>query len=208
MSLNAPGLPGSQASNDGDLMRMIQDMQRDIRELRAANPFAPMGMTPQANGVVFSGSVEIDGNLSVPNGSISNAALQNPAFFGQSSTTQTNFSLATTDATYAPGAIAVPAGYSQAIVTCNVSIGAINSTAAGDYVFCKAVINSTQANQMFAYAGPSGGSGWVGSTKTLILTGLSGGSISVSLLAHAQGGAWAANASNRAYVEATATFLR
>lgn len=66
-----PGQLGSQASNDGDIMRMIRDQQRQITELAAQNPLTTAGIAVQPNGInVFgdlgaSGNATFGGNLSV-----------------------------------------------------------------------------------------------------------------------------------------------
>jgi len=60
-----PGLPGSQVRNDGDLMRTIQDMQRDIRELRAQNILATAGITTQPDGITVGGALNVTGSETV-----------------------------------------------------------------------------------------------------------------------------------------------
>lgn len=63
-----PGLPGTQVSNESDLMRMFADMQRDIRELKAQNLLATAGITAQPNGITVNGSIQShrpDGTLGV-----------------------------------------------------------------------------------------------------------------------------------------------
>jgi hypothetical protein len=154
------------------------------------------------------GSVTIRGTLSLPNGSINNAALVSPAIFGQSSTSQTNFALGATDTTLASGSIAVPAGYSQALVFVIVSVGVVNPNTASDFIYTKAAINGSLSNESFGYVAGSNGSVETMSAKSQILTGLSGGSISVALTCHAQTNAFAAQSANRAYVDAQAVFLR
>ncbi|WP_284984312.1 hypothetical protein [Arthrobacter sp. efr-133-TYG-118] len=185
-------------------------LSTDINGLHLFNPSGVEDITlATADGSAnFNGNVNINGNLSVPNGSISNTALQNPASTGQLSAAATNFAIPTTPTTVASGTISIPAGYTQAVVTLNVSAGAVNSTASADFLYIQAVINGSAANTMPGYAGPTGGWAWAGSTKTAVLTGLSGGSISLSALAQTQTGTWGANTSNRAYCEATAIFLR
>jgi hypothetical protein len=42
---------------DDWLVRDVQDLRREVRELRAANPFAPMGIKPKQGGTVFEGFV-------------------------------------------------------------------------------------------------------------------------------------------------------
>jgi hypothetical protein len=48
---------------------MVQDLQREVRELKAANPFTPMGMYPKAGGLEVNGFIHslrsADGSLSL-----------------------------------------------------------------------------------------------------------------------------------------------
>lgn len=66
--MTQPGQLGSGVSNDGDVMRMLADMDRRIRELAAANPFTPMGITPLPGGIDVAGfinSLRTDGTVGV-----------------------------------------------------------------------------------------------------------------------------------------------
>jgi hypothetical protein len=58
-------MPGSQVANDGDLMRMIQDLQRQIRELAAQDLLATAGISAQPNGITVGGSEIVNGPLTV-----------------------------------------------------------------------------------------------------------------------------------------------
>jgi hypothetical protein len=71
---NVPGMPGSQVANDGDLMRMIQDLQRDMRELKAQDLLATAGISAQPNGITVGGSETVNGPLTVNGASAINGA--------------------------------------------------------------------------------------------------------------------------------------
>jgi cytoskeletal protein CcmA (bactofilin family) len=58
-------MPGSQVSNESDLMRRIADIERQYRELAAANPLATAGITVQPNGITIGGSETVTGDLNV-----------------------------------------------------------------------------------------------------------------------------------------------
>lgn len=60
-----PGQAGSQFPSEDALIRRIQDLEKTVQQLAAANPFAPMGMTPNPNGVTFGGNITANGNLNV-----------------------------------------------------------------------------------------------------------------------------------------------
>jgi hypothetical protein len=189
-------------------MRMIQDLQRDMRELRAANPFAPMGMTPNPNGVTFSGSVEIDGNLSVPNGSISNAALQNPIQTATSSNGVNNYAISTTSTVRASLTLTVPSGFTQAVVIANPTAMGYNNTSGTDYLYVQAVIQGINSGELYT-AAPAGMGVGLASPFHTTLTGLTGGqTITVGVATRAGLNTWAASTSNQANIYATALFLR
>lgn len=205
--MGQPGQVGSQFPSEDALIRRIQDIERTIRELAAANPFAPMGMTPGANGVTFGGSVVINGNLAVPNGSINNAALANPVSPGSAGLTQQNFATTTAGAVYAQASIAVPAGYTQALVMNGVSAGATNSGAATDFLYVAASINGAAGGEQPSQTG-AGAYGSGSAFAIRALTGLTGGSITVECRLRTGSGAWAAAAGNTANVNALILFLK
>lgn len=53
-----PGLPGSQIHNDGDIMRMFADIQRQLRELGAQNLLATAGIAAVPNGITVNGFIQ------------------------------------------------------------------------------------------------------------------------------------------------------
>jgi hypothetical protein len=67
--MQQPGTPASAVRGEDQLVRMVQDLQREVRELKAANPFTPMGMYPKAGGLEVNGFIHslrsADGSLSL-----------------------------------------------------------------------------------------------------------------------------------------------
>lgn len=153
------------------------------------------------------GPMTVGGTLSLPAGIIDNAALASPVTADQASVSQTNYATALTAQDFAVGSIPVPAGFSRALVMVVSTAGAINSAASSDFLYVSAGINAVSSREVFAAAGP-GASASISTAKSQLLTDLSGGTINVRTIIHTQGNAWAANASNRAYTEAIAVFLR
>lgn len=164
------------------------------------------GSATFAGNATFGGSVVINGNLSVPNGSISNAALQNPIQTGSSGSSGSNFATTTAGAAAATGAITVPAGFTQATIMVIAGAGAVNSTASGDFIYVSASINGLAGGER---ATPASAGGYGSSTASAIrtLTGLSGGTITVGAVVRT-GSIWAASGSNVANCDAIATFTR
>ncbi len=216
------GQLGSQVSNDGDLMRMIQDMQRQIRELAAANPFAPMGITPNANGFTVTGNeivngsltvngpASITGTLSLPAGIIGNDALTSPISAYVSHVDASNFALG-------PGAnvekvratISVPSGYTQALVNVVSTISATNSTSSTDNIYLQISINGTSVGWSAEGSAPIGGVGFAGKGAAKLITGLSG-SFYIAALTSTNVGNWAASTGNQnaVNIDASVLFLR
>jgi len=221
-----PGQLGGQFSGDDAIIRRLQDLERTVRELAAANILATAGINAVPNGIIVQGSetvngplitngaltingaATITGTLSLPAGIIDNDALASPVRVGRASNGQTGYGLTTTDQTFASTTIAVPAGFSQALVFLVCTVGAINPNATDDFLYSSAVINGSASREVFGYVAANSGSVAVTTAKSDILTGLSGGNITVAVNVHAQDESWSAHASNRAYVEAQAIFLR
>lgn len=201
-----PGKPS--AAGEDWLVRRVQDLERTVKELAAANPFAPMGMKPDANGVTFGGSVVINGNLSVPNGSISNAALQNPLTSGSAGYTASNQSFNTASTVYGTQSVTVPSGFTSALVMNGVSGGGTNSSASGDYIYVSSDINGTAGGETPTYAA----AGFYASASAFgirTLSGLTGGAtITVGVRVRTGSASWAANGANIVNVNALVLFYR
>lgn len=116
------------------------------------------------------------GNLSVPNGSITNAALASPlVIVGATPATLGGWAVSTTSEAKAASSIAIPAGFSRATVVAWANMHFMDSSPNGGWV--RATIAGNAGAEMGGLANLQLGQS---ATHTLPLTGLSGGSISVS----------------------------
>ena len=213
------GLPGSQFPGEDALVRRVKDLERLVQQVIAANPLATAGISAVENGIIVNGSetvngpltingaATITGTLNLPAGIIGNDALTDPVSIAQTSNGETNFAITTSDVARASTTIAVPAGYTQAHVFAVCNVGAINPTTVSDFLYSSTVIQGVASREVFGYVAPNNGSVAVTTAKSAVVTGLSGGVITIAVNIHA-GAAWAAHSSNRAYVEAQAIFLR
>ncbi|WP_160664098.1 hypothetical protein [Pseudarthrobacter sp. ATCC 49987] len=153
------------------------------------------------------GSITIRGTLNLPNGSINNDALVNPVKPGSAGLSDPGHAYTTTSTVYAQQSIAVPTGFTQALVFLGVSGGAWNNTAAYDYLYVAGDINgSAGGSTPQGAAGSSYGSASAFAIRTL--TGLSGGVITVGCRVWTGAAGWAANGANIANTNAIVQFLR
>jgi hypothetical protein len=208
------------------MVRELQALRSELNQLRAANVFGLTGIKPKDGGTDLDGFVNINGPLEVNGnsaingtmaingplilqpGSIENDALTSPIEIGQTSASETNFATALTDEDRAVTTIAIPAGYTQALVLCIVTAGVINSSGSIDFLFLSASINGSKSRELYSQAPAGGAAPPITTSKSSLLTGLSGGVITLAAAVHSQANTWSANASSRAYVEAQAIFLR
>ena len=153
------------------------------------------------------GPMVVGGTLSLPAGIIGNDALTSPVAIDNASAAETGFATATSVQNRAVTSIPVPAGYSQAVVFAVVNVGAWNGGAVTDFLYITVAIAGVGSRENVVGVAPSGW-GATSTAKTTMLTGLSGGTISLSTEVHTGSTAFAANAINRAFLEATAIFLR
>lgn len=206
-----PGRPS--AVGEDWLVRRLQSLEREVMEWKSANVFGLTGITPRNGGTDFEGFVNINGpakitgTLDLPAGIIGNAALANPVSPASAGLTQQNFATTTAGAVYAQASIAVPAGYTQALVMNGVSAGATNSGPASDFIYISASINGASGGEQPSQtAAGAYGSGSAFAIRTL--TGLSGGSITVECRIRTGSAAWAAASGNTANVNALVLFLK
>jgi hypothetical protein len=217
-----PGSPASAIKGEDWLVKKVADLEQQIRELRAANPFAPMGMIPHAGLVeftgaiqtdssatsTFNGSVIINGDLSVPNGSISNAALANPITPLAQHAGTSGFGLATgANSTLLTTTINVPSGCSQALVFAAGVLHAYNNNAAPDDAYAVVSIAGTVVGASSQGTAASGADLSLPATATKLITGL-GASFDVSVLGSSGVSGWAANSVNFINLDVFAIFLR
>jgi hypothetical protein len=222
---------------DYDLTRRLNELERIVRDL-STQPILLNASTGQGAGVPglstdkdglhlfnpagveditlatadgsanFNGNVTINGNLAVPNGSISNAALVAPVVISTSGVSQNNFAVSTSPTVYATANVTVPAGYSQADILCMVVGGAFNGTASADYLYVSASINGVAGGETPQPAPASGGYASAAANGIRTLTGLSGGTITIGCQIRSNSSAWGTNTSNIANMNAVIFFRR
>lgn len=225
-----PGLAGSQFPSEDALVRRIKDLERAVQELRSANQLAPAGIRAVDGGIVvegsetvsgtldvtgnadFTGNVRIGGTLELPAGIIGNDSLESPIFTAAGYGDAYEFGVPAGEVTVATATIPVPAGYTKATVT---GIGAIylyNSKTTGEYGYGRVYVDWPTGTSNFGAKipfalGPNGGSGNSSPNRLVEKSGLSGGNISVRLVADSDGGV-PAHVANQATINALVVFTR
>ena len=125
------------------IAREFAQMRQEIRELKAANPFAVMGIVPRDGGTEFPGNVKIAGTLELPAGIIGNDALTAPVFPAAGHSQEYDFAVTTDLTEQARVTFPVPAGYTKALVMATATLSAYNSTAADDNIYICCSIQGT-----------------------------------------------------------------
>jgi len=99
----------------------------------------------------FHGSVVIDGDLAVPNGSIKNAALENPVAFdsGKAISAGNSMNLTVAEQTFCSLSFVVPVGYTRALVQGQGSIGVVNPMTVISSVAGRVYIDHPNADPAF-----------------------------------------------------------
>lgn len=156
------------------------------------------------------GNMIVGGTLSLPNGIINNAALANPVAFGvMNATVVHGLTFTATAGVMASGTIAIPSGFSQAAV---LATGWCRGTASGSLVagitsaFC--TIGSSSGPSIAGTDTTGGGTTLycdAAPSHSTLLTGLSGGNITVSISVAASN---TATGTGDALVSAIAVFAR
>lgn len=194
--------------------RKFQELDRELRELRAANVFGLTGITPKQGGTEFDGYVNVNGpmkvagTLDLPAGIIGNDALTSPVQIGTASNGLNNYAITTASTVRASVTLTVPDGFTEAVVTANPTAMGQNSTATTDYLYVMAVVQGIGGGELYTSAGAGLGVGLAAPFHTT-LTGLTGGDvITVSVATRAGFNTWAASTANQANIYATAIFLR
>lgn len=154
----------------------------------------------------FGGDMRVTGTLSLPAGVIDNDALASPADFARSGGGVGGFTVTTAGVDVASQTLAVPKGYSRAIVFAIATASCRNTGTGLDYLYVGAKIGSTTPNATFVGVAP-GSWGTAAGSATRVISGLAGGTITVTANIRAQVAAWS-DASNSANVDVLGIFLR
>lgn len=230
------GLAGSQFPGEDDLPRRVKDLERQLRELAAANQLGTAGIKAVDGGIVVEGSETVDGPLDVngtahftgdtniggnatisgtltlPSGIIGNDALASPIFTASGYGDAYGFAVPSGEATIASASIPIPDGYTKATVT---GIGAIylyNSGTTQNYGYGRVYVDwpdgaSNWGAKIPFALGANGGSGNSSPNRLVERSGLSGGTITVRLVGDSDSGV-PANAANQATINALVVFTR
>lgn len=197
---NEPDPFASLAKQLADLRRQIDDATAQV--LRMA------GLRAEPDLLRVLGSLVVEGDLSVPNGSIDNDALANPVAFGRAGGGVSVASVPASATALTDYTIVAPAGYSQAIMMVVGTLsGYSNSGNTSGYFYVQATANSTAMNNTTStYA--SAGSPFAPPTSaaTITLTGLAGDTIHCRLMGSADHASALSGAI--AVIDAIAIFLR
>jgi len=179
--------------------------------LNVVGNLAVTGPASLSGDTTIGGNAAITGTLSLPSGIIDDAALANPTAFGANGATAGAFALSTVSTAKASATIPIPAGFTRALVHATVNASVENTSAAFDYLFVRANISSPvgggAGGEAFTGLTP-GGYDTAAASAVTDISGLTPGSITVSCLVRAGGGAWAAAGTNSANADATVTFLK
>jgi hypothetical protein len=230
-----PGLAGSQFPSEDAMIRRIKDLERDVQQLRSANQLATAGIRAIDGGIVvdgsmdvqgaetvsgtlavtgnadFTGNVHIGGTLDLPAGIINNDALQAPVYPAVYHADTQNISITSGSNVEKVGVdVAVPAGYTQALVSLTITMNMTNNSASTDLAYVGANINGTSPGWASVASATVGQAISLNNTVVALVTGLTGGG-TFRLTGKASSGTntWpAAGSSNVMNLNATVQFLR
>lgn len=225
--------PGQFAPRGEDwLVRKVQDLESAVARLSAANVFGLTGITPKNGGTdldgfvningdatvngplevngnsVFNGAMSIAGALNLPAGIIGNDALTSPLSAQTAHADVSDFALNTgANAEMVRATVAVPAGYTKALVMAAASMGNRNPHAFVDDMYVDCRINGAVSGWSSQISVVAGKVGFVVNVGTALLTGLSG---SFYIAANASSGTtpWPTNGAAAINVDAIILFLR
>jgi len=221
--MGQPGLAGSQFPSEDALVRRIKDLERTVQQLAAANPLGAAGIRAIDGGIVVEGSetvngpltingpATITGALSLPAGIIGNDALQAPVYPAVYHADIQNISITNGPNVEILGAdVAVPAGYTQALVSLTITMNMTNNSASTDLAYVGANINGTSPGWASVASATVGQAISLNNTVVALVNGLTGGG-TFRLTGKASSGSntWpAAGTSNVMNLNATVQFLR
>lgn len=126
----------------------------------------------------------------------------------QAGTWVLNFPVTTTLTAVITRTIAVPAGFTNALVFASAHVFAQNTTAAPDYLYAAAQIGPVVGPAEIPTVGSAGAFITAAASSSTSFTGLTGGTITVATMVKSLTAAWTAMASNIASLDVIAIFSR
>lgn len=204
-----------EASRDGigQLVGRLRSVERTLEALTRGAPLRAAGISLDEDGMTIDSSLTVDGSLlvtgdlAVPNGSISNDALQNPIEEGAIGYSTSGFTVPTSATAVATRTINIPDGFTRASIMVIVSIGAWNQSASSGYLLGRATIDGTSGGAVQTGV-PAGGYESVTASAIRTLEGLTpGGQITVAATCWATA-TFGTSSTNAANIDAIAIFRR
>lgn len=189
-----------------------QGLSTDMAGLHLFNPSGTEVVTLSTlDGSATLGNTTITGNLTIPNGSISNSALSAPVYPAVYHADIQNISITSGANVEVLGVdVSVPAGYTQALVSLTATMNMVNNSASTDLAYVGANISGVSPGWSSTASAAVGQNISLNNTVVSLVTGLSGGG-TFRLTGKASSGAntWpAAGSSNVMNLNATVQFLR
>lgn len=224
-----PGLPGAGIpGNEGSIMRLIQTLQREVRELKTSLS-QQTGMSFVAGGIrsaTFDGDLDaatagtegwalggtedalIVNRLVAKSAIIEDDALASPVKAAVVNGVAPSLTFTGSVVTYETQTFTVPAGFTRALVSATATCGGSCPSGNATSLSVRCVISSSAGDAIGATI-PSGGANSVSAPYARDITGLTGGQeIDVSAQAVVASGFPIVAGSGNARVSATAIFLR
>jgi hypothetical protein len=201
-----PGSPQAlMPPDESTLMRRVQDLERQVRELVAHNVLAAAGVRTEP------GRFIIEGDLEVPNGKIKNEWLENAVTLRSNYDLADGFAVPNVWTEQASTTIDVPAGYDTISYAAVASVNARNDSGATQYLYAQISIQVDGTGDIYSstlaqITLPNGYWGTV-IVPQFWSTGLWGSSWRFWLSTWA-GGGFSAHVDHSARIEVQATFSR
>lgn len=215
--MSYPGSPGSYMPPDAsDYGRRMADIETAIRQLQAS----ALGKGDLYFSRSRLQSTDFDGDLDAGSpgttgwaigGANGNAVFNDltvrAGTFAAQGQAASGFGVPAAGAVVVSRTIAVPAGFSRALVHASGSISAVEANGSPDYLYWEILIDGTGSAATLAYALPNQPAALSGSSVRS-LSGLAGGSIVIAGRARASGADWSAQGPNVATVSASIVWQR
>jgi len=218
--MGQPGQAGSQFPSEDALVRRVQDLERTVQQLAAANQLATAGIQAVPDGIIVNGSETVNGPLTIngvatitgalnlPAGIIGNDALAAPVSPLATHVGTNNFGLATgPNVPILTTSINVPAGYTQALVFASSNMHVWNNNGTQDDAYAVVFINGSSVGASSQTTAAATASVCLNATGTLLITGL-GTSFDVVVKGSSASNAWAVNTNNFINLDVMTIFLR
>lgn len=159
--------------------------------------------------LTVTGNTVIEGNLSVPNGSISNAALQNPIYPVATYATARGFAVTTTQTTNCTATLTTPSGFTQCLLLGTADYTFYNAGSSDVFAYGNCHPGSASPGYNSAADVPALLTVEVSNSAQNLLTGLaSGQNINVTATSYTGGGTLAASTDTWVNLAVIALFLR